>query len=665
MMHKNLSHPVTIHDSFWNGRLEINSSRAIFHQWEQLEASGCIDNFRIAAGELDGFREGWFFADSDAYKWLDAAARIQAAWSDDALQSLMDGLIALLGRAQDPDGYLFTYNQVHFPGTRWVNLMIEHELYCHGHLIEAGVSHYESCGDLSLISIARKAADRVVEDFLGMGPAYTSGHEEIELALLRLYQATDHAPYLEMARHFLENRGTQSRVKFAILQIRQLKSVATRRSSVRQQRDQYIASHPGFNAKKLPPNNYSKSAPYSYVGWLLSDLNGNYLQQHAPIRHQTTPVGHSVRFGYLETAIAMLQRLDGDQSLGSAMETVWDRMVTRRMYVTGGIGSVPGLEGFGNDYELDPEYAYAETCAALACMFWSWELALLTREAKYSDLFEWQLYNAAGVGMGWSGTEYLYNNPLACHAGITRRSWYEVPCCPSNLSRTWADLGKYIYSSKVDSIWIHQYIGSKANLQPGVQVGVEMESELPWAGKVSLRVNPAKPTLLSMYFRIPSWVPNLGSFTSIFVNGHNVSDQASFIPPDIALLEKTAQGYDPRRSGFLSIGRTWSPGDTVELEFDLPITLQRTHPKVKAHHSKGAITRGPLVYCLESLDNQDIDIFSCRLDPASLVSETNLELFDGVTLLRGKTIDGQPLTFIPYFLWANRGESQMTVWVNL
>ena len=656
---------VTIRDPFWTARLEVNSIRAIFHQWEQLEASGCIDNFRIAAGEKDGFREGWFFADSDAYKWLDAAARIHTTQPDQALITLMDGLVALLERAQNPDGYLFTYNQIHFPSTRWVNLMIEHELYCHGHLIEAGVSHYQATSKTTMLEIARKAADRVTADFLGKGPGYTPGHEEIEIALLRLYRITSHTPYLEMARQFLEQRGRKNGLPFTLFILGQLRSVASRLSFVRKERQKYVDLHPGYELKKVPPGNVAKTAKNSYLRWLFSELNGKYLQQHAPIRRQTVPVGHSVRFGYLETATAMLERIEGDETLLPAMEKAWEWMVRRRMYITGGIGSVPGLEGFGNDYELDPEYAYAETCAALASLFWNWEMALITGEAKYSDLFEWQLYNAAAVGMGLSGTNYLYNNPLTCKGGVTRKEWYSVPCCPSNLSRTWADLGKYIYSSNEDAIWIHQYVGSRATLQTSQELQIETESGLPWDGKIRIKIKPSSPTKFTIYLRIPSWASNTNESNAIKVNGELPSLLVDPLPPMPRPSEPTAQGYDPRQSRFLSIQRLWSPGDVLELDLDMPITLRRAHPKVRGHRDKVAITRGPLVYCLEGTDNYGVDIFSTRLDTTSLRSESAPELLNGITILRGQTVDNKPLTFIPYHLLANRGESQMTVWVNI
>lgn len=630
---------VNIHDSFWSPRLAVNAQKAIFHQWEQLEATRCIDNFRIAAGEKEGFREGWFFADSDAYKWLDAASRIYALQPDPELASLMDSFIALLARAQMPDGYLFTYNQIHFPGQRWVNLQVEHELYCHGHLIEAGVSHFEATGRKDLLNICTKGADLLVRDFLNASNDKTCGHEEIEIALIRLYRVTGKENYLELARQFVERRG---RIPFLPLHLlRQFNRFNKRKAQVAELRRAYVAAHPEYASFHLPGDNYAKKPPDSRRRWYLNALRGYYAQQHTPIRKQTAPVGHSVRFGYLETANAMLCREKPDEELRFALEQAWDRMVTRRMYITGGLGADPSFEGFGGDYDLDPEYAYNETCASIASLFWNWEMALLTKEARYSDLFEWQLYNATNVGMGQNGDTYLYNNPLEVHGGVSRQGWYVVPCCPSNLSRTFADLGKYIYSFDEDSVSIHQYINSETTIDMGVPVTIKIESALPWDGKVSIQIQAAEAKEFAVHLRKPSW------------------DESARIQ------EQTASGYDPRLAGFETIKGVWSPeGETLEFNFDVSIRVRRAHPKVKGHEGKVAITRGPLVYCLESVDNPDVDIFSAELDPTSLCEEFVSDLLGGCVVIRGKTMDGKPLKFIPYFLWANRGESRMTVWVT-
>jgi DUF1680 family protein len=627
---------VQINDPFWSARLDVNAKKAIFHQWHQLEATRCIDNFRIAAGEKDGFREGWVFADSDAYKWLDAASRIYALHANPELASLMDSLIALLARAQMEDGYLFTYNQIHFPGQRWVNLQIEHELYCLGHLIEAGVSHYEATGRRDLLGICIKAADLLVRDFLNAGNDKTCGHEEIELALIRLCRVTGTETYLELARQFVERRGRTPFFSFNLWS--QFNSYNKRKTYVAQLRKAYVAEHPDYASFHLPEGNFTKRRRFNRERWYLNALPGFYAQQHAPIRRQTSPEGHSVRFGYLETAIAMLLRSQPDKQLLSTLEQAWERMVTRRMYITGGLGSAPEIEGFGKDYELDPEYAYAETCASIASLLWNWEMALLTKQARYADLFEWQLYNATTVGMGQNGDTYLYNNPLEVHGGVTRKEWYVVPCCPSNLSRTFADLGKYIYSFEENSIWIHQWISSETTIDVGVPVQVKIESELPWNGQVKIHIKPERRREFKVHLRMPSW---------------NSLQQSG---------ELTASGIDPRNAGYETIDRVWSSGEeTLELNFDMSIHLRNAHPKVKGHAGKVAITRGPLVYCLESLDNPNVDIFTVRLDSSSLRDEFIPDLLGGCVVIYGKTIEGKLLKFIPYFLWANRGESQMTV----
>ena len=308
---------------FWFERQRVNAQRAIFHQWQMLEDSGCIENFRIAAGLSWGLREGWFFADSDAYKWLDAAARILRDFPDPRLEELADGFTALLAKAQMPDGYLFTYNQIHFPGTRWQNLQIEHELYCHGHLIEAGVSHYQVSGRTRLLEIAVKAADRIVADFRGKGPAFTPGHEEIEIALLRLHEVTGKAAYLELARQFLEQRGRDPLFPLRIL--RENASAQKRGRLVRQQKQAYLQAHPGCPTHRLPPGNAAPGPRSAHLRWNLSALSGKYFQQHAPIRRQTVPVGHAVRFAYLQTAAAVLARRTGDRTLLPAMLAGYER----------------------------------------------------------------------------------------------------------------------------------------------------------------------------------------------------------------------------------------------------------------------------------------------------------------------------------------------------
>jgi DUF1680 family protein len=640
---------------YWQGCQTVNAEKAIFHQWEQLIASGCIENFYIAAGESDGFREGWFFADSDAFKWLDAAARVYAAQPDERLRAIMDDFIALIQRAQMPDGYIFTYNQIHFPHTRWTNLQIEHELYCHGHLIEAGVSHYQATGRNDLLEIATRAADRIAADFKGKDPQYTPGHEEIEIALLRLYELTQQPDYLEMGRQFIEQRGRQK--GFGLSIFLQNGSVDQRKKLVARQRQAYMQAHPDYRPFQVPAGNEARKPPFINQRWMLNALTGKYFQQHAPVRIQFIPVGHSVRFAYLETAIAMLVRESGDLSLLKTLECAWEHMVTRRMYVTGGIGSLPALEGFGNDYELDPEFAYAETCAALGCMFWNWEMTQLTGEAQYADLFEWQLYNASRVGMGVDGTSYFYNNPLSCRGGVTRQAWYEIPCCPSNLSRTWADIGRYLVTSNDYIVTVHQYVCSEIVLPESDGLKLSMQAGFPWQGNVRINVDP--PEIMKYYieFRVPSWATSV----SVRINGEEINIHHE----NTHKKQPTCSGYDPRDSEYQGVLREWKEGDRIELDFGMDIQLHHAHPKVKGHKGKVAVTAGPLVYCLESVDNPHVDIFNVLIDPATLTLLFDPALLGGANSITAKSMGGCALKFIPYHLWGNRGASQMTVWVKV
>jgi DUF1680 family protein len=568
----------------------------------------------------------------------------------------MEKFIHLLHLSQQKDGYLYTYNQIHFPGDRWGNLMIEHELYCHGHLIEACISHFESTGEELSLSIARKAADLLVNEFLVATPDKTSGHEEVEIALLRLYKVTKNDKYLELSQQFLERRGKTR--QFAFRLIKQISRVAQRSKIVQKLRHEFFLSHPEQRPFHFPAENYSRKPWTVNLRWLFNALSGKYFQQHAPIREQTVPVGHAVRFTYMETAIAMLGRINGETKLFTVLKKAWERMVTRRIYITGGIGSLPKVEGFGRDYELHPEIAYTETCAALGNLFWNWEMALNTGDAPYSDLFEWQLYNAASTGMGLSGDSYLYNNPLICRGGITRRAWFRVPCCPSNLSRTWASLGKYIYSFDEKNIYIHQYIGNQTIIDHG-QWTVIMDSSLPWEGKVRITLDSIRSSDRIVHIRIPSW----SGKASIRINNK---------PVDIPVLTKhdglyeaqTASGFDPRTARFLPLQRNWSSGDVIDLDFEMPIILRHASPRTRGCKGKVALTRGPLVYCLENKDNLGIDIFKAKIIPNSIHTEPSPLLLGGILTLRGTTFDGKDFIAIPYQLWANRGESQMTVWIR-
>ncbi len=635
-----------IHNTgFWQPWLEANRKHAIYHQWHELEKSGCIDNFRILAGTKEGFREGWFFADSDAFKWLDAASRVYAHDPAPELKQLIDEFISLIEQTQEPDGYLYTYNQLLFPGERWINLQIEHELYCHGHLIEAGVSHFLVTGDVRLLQIARKAADCIVTHFAVGQPDLTPGHQEIEIALLRLYETTQHAPYLAMAEHFILQRG---KIKgFALKLVKQFMAVGKREKLAKEGLKNYKAQHGQKSANTLPPTNYARHRFWTDIRWYVNSLQGKYFQQHQPLEQQTVPVGHAVRYTYLQTAAAKLCQLKPNPSLEQTLKQSWKHMVERRMYVTGGIGSLPAIEGFGRDYELDPEFAYAETCAAIGSIYWNWEMSKLTQCSQYADLLEWQLYNAALVGMGQTGKCYLYNNPLASHGKIERRAWYEVPCCPSNLTRTWERLQEYILSVSDDTIFVQQFISSSHTFEDGTETIID--SALPYQGEVTIEIKHC-PSTRKLKIRRPSWSTN---FTILWNGAHYHT-------------EKTLRGepFQQTTSGYFLLIEPWQEGDTITFVFDLPIRVIPPNPNVVSQQGKVALTRGPIVYCLESCDQPDVDLFDVTYDPAAVVEKPlPKELGEGIAL-EAQSTAGEALTFIPYHLWGHRGESQMNVWIN-
>lgn len=639
---------------FWAERLRLNSQVAIFHQWEQLESSRCIDNFRIAAGVKEGFREGYFFADSDAYKWLDAASRTLAYDPSPRLKALVADFIAILEKAQEDDGYLYTYNQIHFGTTRWKNLQIEHEFYCLGHLIEAGIWHHRATGKESLFTIARKAADLLVERFWDESTIYTDGHEEIEIALIHLSRHTGISRYRELAKRFLQRRGRIS--TYWLRFIWQTLWSAGRMNTVKALRKKYTRTHPEASSFHLPAHNRHLVLWSTPLRFATSALSGKYTQQNVPVDKLLEPVGHAVRFTYLNAAAAMLALDEHDDSTSSRLERIWDHMVDKRMFVTGGIGSLPLIEGFGNDYELDPELAYNETCAALGSMLWDREMALLTGDARYDDLFEWQIYNASSVGIGLDGCSYFYNNPLTTTAQYKREAWYDIPCCPSNLSRVWANIADHAVSVHEDEIWVHQYIGCDVTLDNGQIVSLHMESGLPWDGKVRLNLKMDSPEKFTLCLRRPAWS---GECTTS-VNGQVVRP----VIDGMKNRQKAACGLDFSQSAWMRIEREFLNGDTIELQFSMPVRILEQDSRIPKCGGKVALSRGPVLYCLESIDNP-VDIMHQTLRGDALYTTSDDSILSGIQLIKGSNPSAESLTFVPYALWGNRGNSTMTVFVTL
>ena len=646
-------HEVTLRSGFWADKLKLNAETAIFYQWQQLENTRCIDNFRIAAGMKEGFREGFFFSDSDAYKWLDAASRILIHAPSKRLRKLVDDFIGILEKAQLADGYLYTYNQIHFAGQRWVDLQIEHEFYCLGHLIEAGVSHFEACGERRLLNIAIKAADLLVRNFAQSLPDYTDGHEEIEIALIKLWRVTDNIEYLALAKAFLERRGTIR--FFGLKMLLQVLDSGRRMGIVSRRRAAWLNKNPDNSGFNLPARNRHKVPFWAGPRFMLQALNGKYNQQHLAVEKQTRAEGHAVRFTYLKTAEAMLAQVPGHEHRIQKLRSIWEQMVTRRMYVTGGIGSLPLSEGFGRDFELDPEVAYAETCAALGSMFWSHEMGRLTGEAQFEDLYEWQLYNAASVGIGRDGCSYFYNNPLVSRGELARAGWYDIPCCPSNLSRVWAALGKNLCCYDHSEIRVNQYISAEVQIEGRQPIRLLIDSELPWQIRVTLKLEMERTDSLDLVMRLPAWAAG----SKVSLNGKETGVNVSRSMPG----KPSANGLDFFAARWMRLSRRFNPGDEIRLDFDMPISLVRQDKRIRGCGGKAAVTRGPVVYCLESLDNSH-DIITTAVDPESLQACFDETILDGTWVLRGRSRKGEALVFLPYMLWANRGPSKMTVFVD-
>ena len=646
-------HEVTITNGFWAQKGEINARTAIFYQWQQLETTHCIDNFRVAAGLKPGFREGYFFADSDAYKWLDAASRLLAHDPNPHLKELVNEFIEIIAHAQEPDGYLFTYNQILFPVQRWVNLQMEHEFYCLGHFIEAGISHFESTSETRLLDVAKKAADLLVREFSKSSPDFTDGHEEIEIALIKLWRLTHDIEYLALAKAFLERRGMIT--GFPQKMIRQLISSRNRIQGIAQQRAIWLKEHPEESLFSLPIRNQHKTPFLAGLRFAISALSGKYFQQHQPVIEQFKAEGHSVRFCYLKTAEAMLAQVAGQEPRTKVLRRVWEQMVSRRMYVTGGIGSLPLSEGFGRDFELDPEVAYAETCAALGCMLWNHEMTCLTGEARFEDLYEWQLYNAASVGIGRDGCSYFYNNPLVSHGETNRAGWYDIPCCPSNLARIWASLGRNICSYDNSEIRINQFISSETIIHAQQEICLKMDSDLPFGSQVTMKLMTKKPVSINLVMRLPAWA----SACELFLNGQAAGAQTSNPMPKI----QSANGLDFNAARWLKLSRLFNPGDEIKLVFEMPIRLLKQDRRIPGCGGFTAVSRGPLVYCLESVDNSE-DIFGIKVVAQSLHPVFDQEVMDGTWLIKGTSSTGQILTFIPYMMWGNRGPSKMTVFLK-
>lgn len=594
---------VEIRDTFWAPRIEVNRTRTLPHCLDQCEKTGRISNFAKAAGQMPGKYEGAYFNDSDVYKILEGAAYCLTLHADPELEARVDKVIDWIAAAQQPDGYLNAYYTLMEPENRWTNLFKMHELYCAGHLFEAAVAMAEGTGKTKLLDVARRFADHIDATF-GPGRKFGySGHPEIELALLRLYRHTGEERYLRLARWFLEVRGTAP----------------------------------------IPKQNADPST----------------IQAHMPIRQQREIMGHAVRAMYLYAGVTDLVRLGGDAGYDETLHSIWDSVALRKMYVTGGVGAEHQHEAFGSEYHLPNDSAYAETCAALALVFWNQRMALLTGDAKYADVVERALYNGALSGVSLDGVRFFYTNPLASVGKHHRQPWFGCACCPSNVVRVIPSIGEYLYSTADNAVYVSQYVGSRARIAvAGIEATLTMDTDYPWSGDVKIRFELPKPTTFRMCLRIPEWAGR----ADIAINGES--------------LHRLKIDH-----GYLEVRWPWKTGDVLSLAFPMEVRRIEAHPKVVANRGRVALQRGPVVYCLEALDNggKVLDLSLPR--QAELSAEHRPDFLGGVTVIKGRAqragaadwagklyqparpTDPVEITAVPYCVWDNRDPGEMVVWL--
>ncbi|MCL6591973.1 MAG: glycoside hydrolase family 127 protein [Firmicutes bacterium] len=628
---------VKINDHFWGGRIELIAKKVLPYQWDALndnipgaEPSHAIENFRIAAGESQGEFKGMVFQDSDVAKWLEAASYSLVTHPNPELEAIIDEAVDLMEKAQRPEGYLNTYFSVAEPEKRWKDFAFGHELYCAGHLMEAAVAYYQATGKRKLLEIVCRYAD-YIDSVIGPEEhkmRVYCGHEEIELALFKLYKATGAERYLKLCRFFIMERGRQP---------------------------SFLKNEPtfgnGFNTK-----------------WF--DLD--YHQAHAPVLEQMKADGHAVRAMYLYSAMADLARETGDEALDKALQRLWENVTNCRMYITGGLGSQGHAERFTFDYDLPNDTAFAETCATIGLIFWAQRMLLLHLDNRYGDVMERALYNGALAGISWDGQRYFYVNPLEVfpeavmgrydlqHVKPERQQWFGCACCPPNIARLISSLGQYIYSQDSEAVYIHLFIGSEARFQiEGKKVRLTLYTRYPWDGKITLAVKSEEPVLFTIAMRIPGWNRKY----QVKLNG-------------AVLEEVTAE------QGYAKFKRVWRPGDELELNLEMPVELIQANPKVREDSGKVAIQRGPVIYCLEEIDNGQ-NLWNIALTANSkLEAEFADDLFGGVTVVEGEAsrVEDDSLSrelyrpfydrtkpvrirAIPYCLWGNRRPGEMMVWI--
>ena len=611
---------VRLTDGFWAPRLEINRTVTIPFGFKKSEQEGRIRNFERAAHKRPGPYEGKMpFDDTDVYKLIEGASYSLQSHPDPALDRFMDGVIVKIAAAQEPDGYLTTYKTIDptkspatwvKAGPRWTQeLYGSHELYNAGHLLEAGYAHYRATGKRSLLDVGQKFADLLDRTF-GPGKLMTPpGHQIVETGLIKLEGATGDARYEKLARFFLDQRGN-------------------------------AAGH---------------------------KLNGPINQDHLPVTQQTEAVGHAVRAAYMYAGMVDIATLENDTRYREAVQTIWDDVVSRKMYVTGAIGARHDGEAFGAAFELPNKYAYGETCASIASVYWNHRMFLQSGEAKYIDVLERTLYNGVIAGVSLSGDKFFYPNPLesdghfAFNKGaVTRKPWFDCSCCPTNLARFIPAIPDYLYALDKDVLYVNLFVDSEAKVDlAGGPVAIAQKTAYPWDGAIAIHVTPDHARAFEVRVRIPGWAQDRPVPSALY--------RYAGAPQGAFTLRVNGKPADAKLAkGYAVIARTWTAGDVIALDLPMPVRRVLADDRVADDRGKVALERGPLVYCAEAIDNGGSALDIAVPDAARFAVERRPDLLGGVSVLRAAVSarDGRPrqLTAIPYYAWSNRGPGEMAVW---
>lgn len=618
---------VRVNDSFWSPRIEINRKVTIPYDFKKCEETGRIDNFAKAGGLMAGEFRGIPFDDSDVYKVIEGASYSLANHPDPELEKYLGDLIAKIAAAQAPDGYLYTARRLFPPDkmpamsgpARWSNEKDSHELYNAGHLYEAAVAHYQATGKRTLLDIALKNADLICDVFGPGKRREAPGHEEIEIGLVKLSRATGQGKYLRMAQFFIDERGRTDGRK----------------------------------------------------------PQGPGQQDHKPVLEQDEAVGHAVRAGYLYSGMTDVAALTGNADYVKAIDRLWENVVTKKLYLTGGIGARWDGESFGAAYELPNKTAYAETCAAIANALWNERMFLLHGGAEYADVLERIIYNGFLSGVSLNGDTFFYPNPLETdgaatfnHDAATRSPWFTCSCCPVNIARFIPSIAGWIYyAARGNEIYVNLFIGSRAGIKLSDQtVTLTQETRYPWDGLVTLTVTPERLAEFTLKVRVPGWAQGRPVPGDLY----RYSDPT--VEPVAWEINGISAALAPEK-GYAVIKREWKKGDTVTVRMPMPVRRVIAHEAVKDNRGRVALERGPLVYCFEGADNGGHVLDIALPDDAKFTAEHRDDLLSGVTVLhgtalrigrddKGATVTNPALvTAIPYYAWSNRSPGEMAVWL--